>query len=87
MKLSDPIDRAVAMAVRKDRLHQSPGAKMLEESLSAQAGTVRPLTERVAKIIYSFDQDFIDRPWERLGSLSRDTYYEIAEAVIAEVGR
>lgn len=91
MNLADPIDRAVAIAFRgpvlKDRVHQSAGAGMLEEAMSAEAGTAPPLVDRVARIIYSYDQDFVDRPWARLGEGSRQTYYEIAEAVIREIGR
>lgn len=87
MKLVDPIDRAVAKVVRKDLVPrpQRVGARMLEEAMSREAGTVEPLVERVAQIIYSYDQDFIDRPWRKLGPIARQTYHEIAAAVIAEV--
>jgi hypothetical protein len=85
--LADPLDRVVAVAVRKDRLHQSPGAKMLEAAMCHEASAPSPLVERVASLIYSYDQDFIDRPWARVGSLGRQTYYDIARAVINEVAR
>lgn len=93
MKLADPLDRAVALAVRKDRLHQpqSAGARVLEQAMCREAGIAEPTPitrrERIAKIIYSFDQDFIDRPWHKLGATSRQTYFEIADAVMAEIGR
>lgn len=94
MKLADPIDRAVAMVVRKDRLHEPPqsvGARMLEAAMCREAGIPEPTPitkrERVAKLIYSFDQDFINRAWHKLGATSRETYLEIADAVIAEVDR
>lgn len=85
MNLSDPLDRAIAL-VRKDVTYeQSRGARVLEEAMAREAGAVSPLVERCARIVYSYDQDFIDRPWSKLGSVARQTYYEIAEAVIAEV--
>ena len=88
MNLADPIDRAIAMAARvpKDDAHErSRGAAVLEQAMAREAGAVPLLVEQVAQTIYSYDQDFIDRPWRKLGSLSRQTYIEIAEAVIAQV--
>jgi hypothetical protein len=89
VSLADPIDRAVALAFRgelhKDRLHQTPAAKVMEDALAREAGVIPRLVEVVAKTIYSYDQDYVDRPWSRLGAGSRQTYIEIAEAVIARV--
>jgi hypothetical protein len=88
MTLADPIERAIAMVARvpKDDSHdRSRGAQILEAAMAREAGTVPLLVEQVAQTIYSYDQDFIDRPWSRLGEISRQTYHEIAEAVIAQV--
>ena len=88
MTVADPIDLAVKRAWdRKPEPKQSVGARMLEEAMSREAGTVSPLVERVASCIFSFDQEAIEQPWSRLGPLRRQTYYDIAEAVIAEVRR
>lgn len=88
LKLSDPIDRAVAKAMRKsepvlkDRLH---GRRVLGAALERAAGIEPDLRTAIARIIYSYDQDFIARPWEQLGSLARQAYLDIAEEVLREI--
>jgi len=85
VKLADPLDRALAL-VRKDvNPEQSRGARVLEAAMAREAGGIDPLVERVARIVFSYDQDFVDRCWSRIGPIARQTFYEIAEAVIAEV--
>ena len=86
MNLADPIDIAVSRDWERgqDRPKPSAGAKILNEVMSREAG-VDPLREDVAEIIYSFDQEAIEQSWRRLGSTRRQTYYDIADAVIARV--
>lgn len=43
--------------------------------------------ERIARVIYAFDQEAIERRWGQLSRVGRQTYYDIADAVIAEVER
>ena len=84
MTPADPIDRAVAKAWNRSEPKQSAGARMLNHAMSREAG-VDPLREDVAEIIYGFDQEAIEQPWRRLGVGRRQTYYDIADAVIARV--
>ncbi len=86
MNVADPVDLAVSRAWERgqDKPKPSASAKMLEQAMSREVG-VDPMREDVAEIIYSFDQEAIEQPWRRLGSTRRQTYYDIADAVIARV--
>jgi len=84
VNLADPLDRAIAL-VRKD-VEQTPAARVIGDAMARKVGQ-DPLVEAVAAFVYSYDQDFIDRPWRKVGPLSRQTYIEIAEGAIALVRR
>lgn len=59
----------------------------LDEAVSRAFNQTTAMRERVARVIYTFDQEALERRWGQLSRIGRQTYYDIADAVIAEVGR
>lgn len=86
MKAADSLDLAVRKAARREPVlpPSSPGSRMLAEALSHEAGVVSDRVDRVARIIFSFDQEAIERPFDSLSAVGKQTYYDIALAVIPE---
>ncbi|HET6407157.1 MAG TPA: hypothetical protein VFG14_04690 [Chthoniobacteraceae bacterium] len=62
-------------------------ADPLDDAVARAFTRTTALRERVARVIYAFDQEAIERTWGQLSGVGRQTYYDIAEAVIAEVRR
>lgn len=87
---ADPIDLAVAIAFERTATpvpeplppsrHQIARPPILD-ALGIPGAP--PLTIELASIIFGFDQEAIEQPWDRLPEYRRRTYYEIAEAVLS----